>query len=135
MLLEEVNQALRFILDEITGKYGKSKVVQVLFGQQRMGQYFNFVKGRDFGLKPLSRMAKVFGYDIHIVFVKDDDIETLDYINQKNEEFFKHIEETIANIPDEALRVKRGRKSKVEQFNDDIEDLVNELRQEIKSDE
>lgn len=88
MLIEDLNTVIRETLTKII-KLGHSpgQIARLLLsfnGPVALSEFMRHTDPREFGLKPLTRIGDVLGYQLKLVYVKEDNHElneTLDNVN------------------------------------------------------
>jgi len=88
MKVENMNGALRELFQELINEGAKKRhVCSLTLGAQNEPQFEGFLKGNDFGLKPLQRLIQNMGYKFNIVIIPESDIEISKFVNEVNQEF------------------------------------------------
>jgi len=91
MKQEEFNNQLRDIFTTlINDGFKKSGICQRVLGNQRLVQFDTFLKGTDLGIKPLMKMIESFGYELHLVPIRNEDTELINKIEEITEEFSEY---------------------------------------------
>jgi hypothetical protein len=76
---KDLNDAIRDLFQRtITDGYKKNHVCALTLGSQCVPQFDGFLKGRDFGIKPMERVLGAFDYEIHVVAIPQTLISSLD---------------------------------------------------------
>jgi hypothetical protein len=72
MNIQDTNKTLRDLFDNLitNGNVKKRHLCSLILGAQCEPQLDGFMNGRDFGIKPLEKIAESLGYDIEVVFKK-----------------------------------------------------------------
>lgn len=113
MTVKEFNEQLRTIVEEkLKDNYKKSNITAILLGTSSGQQMDNFIKGNNFGFKPLARIAEAFDCELHITFVPKNDEELKNKINQISETSLTNLDfllgETLENVTNDSS-IRRGR--------------------------
>ena len=89
MKVEDINGALRELFQELVNDgFKKRHVCGFTLGSQNEPQFDGFLKGADFGIKPLQRLIHNMGYKFNVIIVPDENSEEIDkFINEVNQEF------------------------------------------------
>jgi len=94
----EINSLVRELLKTLINekKFKKSAVCAVTFGTQS-GPLINKIikENKDIGHKPLTRFFKAFDYDLHFVPVKQDDLQSKEYIDSLAISFINEISTSL----------------------------------------
>jgi hypothetical protein len=122
-----VNQILRkLIQDLIDTGYKKTIIGKLLLGQSGYIPMIDFLdhEERSFGVKPLSRLAEVLEYDMHVVFIEksENSKDIVDNIDQINNEFFESLKTNVTKLlvemrteeGEKKFHIKKKRKSDIE---------------------
>ena len=129
MKVENINGALREMFQEmIDGGAKKRHVCGLTLGAQNEPQFEGFLKGSDFGIKPLQRLINNMGYNFNIIIVPQDvDNQVTTFINETNQEFLDNCKAYLVDqLSDEnAVRSATIAKTGI------IADVSNELFSEI----
>jgi len=100
MICSELNHLIRStikkIIDEYSNVYGvKNKIIRAIMGSQGAPATNKWLDEEDtiydFGVKPLSRIASSAGYQLHLVFIKDTDVNSREYLEQLNYKFVDNL--------------------------------------------
>jgi hypothetical protein len=114
MLFQETNDLLRMIFDQLEKDgYKKKDMCNLTLGNQCSPMFNEFVKGKDLGIKPLSRMFEPFGYELHLVPVpkKGTDAETSTLLEKLKTDFIETCKfAMIENLDNEAIISKARNK-------------------------
>ncbi len=128
MEAESFNNNLREIFTSlINDGYKKRKVCMLTLGEQNEPQFENFLKGTDFGIKPLQRLMKNLDYKLQVIITPSDDVEVSKFVEENNRECFESCKQYLVNnlengtVPTLVNSPKRG----------PIVDISNELFNEI----
>jgi hypothetical protein len=72
MNIQEANKTLRDLFSNliVNGNVKKRHLCSLILGSQCEPQLDGFMNGRDFGIKPMEKIADSLGYDIELVFKK-----------------------------------------------------------------
>lgn len=90
MKAENFNKALReMFIELINDGVKKRHICGLTLGGQNEPQLDSFIKGNDFGLKPLQRLVYNMGYDFNIVILprEENDEKTVKFIEEVNYNF------------------------------------------------
>jgi hypothetical protein len=128
MKIEEFNELLRGLFQQILNDgHKKHHICGLTLGAQNAPQFDNFLKGNDFGIKPLQRIVENAGYAINIVISKAEDPEMLQFTRQVNSEFLN----TCKSLLVERLNDKSAIKSASVPKTGLIAEISNDLFDEI----
>jgi hypothetical protein len=96
MKVENINGALREIFQEIINGGAKRRhICGLTLGAQNEPQFDSFLKGSDFGIKPLQRLIQNMGYKLNIIIVPDSDKEISEFVEDVNQEFLSICKEYL----------------------------------------
>lgn len=89
MKVENINGALRELFQELVNDGHKRRhICGLTLGAQAEPQFDGFLKGNDFGLKPLQRVVQNMGYKFNIVITPENvDPAVTNFIDSTNQEF------------------------------------------------
>lgn len=124
---KEMNEAVRDIFSKAIGDgYKKNHVCALTLGSQCVPQFDGFLKGRDFGIKPLERVLGAFDYDLHIVPILKTDHETRENVNALYRNCVDNVTQIlISSLDNESLRATHGRTSPI--FKEAGDEILKEL--------
>lgn len=110
---KQVNDDVREIFQKaISDGYKKNHVCALTLGSQCVPQFDGFLRGRDFGIKPLERVLGAFDYEIHVVAVSKDDKKTKAQIDSLHTDCMDNITQVlISSLDNDALRTASSRTS------------------------
>jgi len=97
-------------------------------GAQSEPQFDGFLQGKDFGIKPLSKILDAFGYNFEIGIVKKDNIENEKIINKLNDPFLENCKSTLINSLKD--QITRSTTIKSEDLDNISIEIINKLIQE-----
>jgi hypothetical protein len=88
MKVENINGALRELFQELINDGAKKRhVCGLTLGAQNEPQFDGFLKGNDFGLKPLQRLIQNMDYKFNIIIIPEGDTEITKFVEEVNQEF------------------------------------------------
>ncbi|HQF36485.1 MAG TPA: hypothetical protein PLL26_02480 [Candidatus Dojkabacteria bacterium] len=89
MKIENINEALRVLFHELVNDgYKRRHICSLTLGAQSEPQFESFLKGNDFGIKPLQRLVQNMGYKFNIIITPEDvDSDVAKFIDDSNQEF------------------------------------------------
>lgn len=127
----DVNELLRTkLLELIDSGWLKTHIGKILLGPNGQAHLNHFLKEgtlpNDFGLKPLTKIGNVVNYDLHIAFIKADDVESIQQVNDMNHDFVDTLIEDMVNYLSKntnSINLTRGGKSQIDSILDDLLDL------------
>jgi len=116
MKIENFNTSLRELFQELVNDgFKRRHICSLTLGVQAEPQLESFLKGNDFGFKPLQRLVQNIGYDFNIIITpKNIDPEVNKFINTTNQEFFEDCKQLLVeklndeNVIKSATVVKTG---------------------------
>lgn len=128
MKVETINSALRDVFQELVNDgFKKRHVCGVTLGCQNEPQFEGFLKGTDFGLKPLQRLIQNLGYKFNVIIIPGDDTEITKFTEEVNQEFLSIIKEQLVAILGDETAVRSASVAKTGL----IADISNKLFEEI----
>jgi hypothetical protein len=109
----DLNDAIRDLFQRaISDGYKKNHVCALTLGSQCVPQFDGFLKGRDFGIKPMERVLNAFDYEIHVVAVPKTDKKAISILDGMHNECVENITQTlISSLDNESLKQTSGRTS------------------------
>jgi hypothetical protein len=89
MKVENINGALRELFQELVNDgFKRRHVCGLTLGAQNEPQFDGFLKGNDFGIKPLQRLIQNMGYNFNVIIVPEENGEEIErFVNEVNHEF------------------------------------------------
>jgi len=125
----ELNMILRDLFKQLIDQgYKKLPMVEVTLGKTFSPQFGKFVDETDLGLIPLERMIKGLGFELHLVPVKSEDKDFHSRMNGKYQEFINISKNDLIDYLDN--RPKNTNHNKGSVFDNELEDILNELEQD-----
>jgi len=107
MKVENLNSMLRELFNElINDNYKKRHVCGITLGGQNEPQFDGFMKGSDFGIKPLQRIIENMGYKFEVVIIPKKDEEITRFIDEVNHEFLAVCKKNIVEKLDDVDAVR-----------------------------
>ena len=124
----ELNESLRVrLLELIDSGWLKTHIGKILLGPNGQAHLNHFLKDddlpNDFGLKPLAKVGSVVNYNLHIAFIKDDDVESIQQVDDMNHDFLNTLIEDMVdylNNNNNSINLTRGGKSQIDSIIDDL---------------
>jgi len=112
---KELNESIREIFSKAIGDgYKKNHVCALTLGSQCVPQFDGFLKGRDFGIKPLERVLNAFDYDLHVVPIPKNDHKSQASVDTLFENCIDNVTQVlISGLDNESLRATHGRTSPI----------------------
>lgn len=97
----EINELLKAIINDIVEEWGsvsgiRHKVSKILLGAHGQASINKWISGgreTPFGIKPLTKIGSLLGYDVHLAFVKN--IKDKEYLHDLNIDFAKEFKHKI----------------------------------------
>jgi len=125
----ELNMILRDLFKQLIDQgYKKLPMVEVTLGKTFSPQFGKFIDQTDLGLIPLERMIKGLGFELHLVPVKSEDKEFHSKMNKKYQEFVNTSKNDLVDYLDN--RPLKNNNTRGSVFDDELEDILNELEKE-----
>jgi len=125
----ELNMILRDLFKQLIDQgYKKLPMVEVTLGKTFSPQFGKFIDQTDLGLIPLERMIKGLGFELHLVPVKSEDKEFHSKMNEKYQEFINTSKNDLVDYLDN--RPLKNNNTRGSVFDDELEDILNELEKE-----
>lgn len=129
MKVKTLNDFLRNVFKQlIDDGYTKRQICMLTLGAQSEPQFDGFLQGKDFGIKPLSKILDAFGYNFEIGIVKKDNIENEKIINKLNDPFLENCKSTLINSLKD--QITRSTTIKSEDLDNISIEIINKLIQE-----
>jgi len=101
MQVEQINSIFREIFSElINDGYKKSNVCSITLGGSNVPQFDSFMKGTDFGIKPLQRIIENQGFNFKIIISPKESPEITKFVEEVNVESLKEIKGTMLKTLD-----------------------------------
>lgn len=129
MKVENINGALREIFQEIIdGGAKKRHICGLTLGAQNEPQFEGFLKGADFGLKPLQRLIQNMGYNFNVIIVPQEASgELTKFIETTNQEFISSCKKLLIERLSDEGAVKASSIAKTGLIADVSNELFNEI--------
>ncbi|HQF37032.1 MAG TPA: hypothetical protein PLL26_05340 [Candidatus Dojkabacteria bacterium] len=128
MKIEQLNSFFRTIFKQlIDDGYKKRHICALTLGAQSEPQFENFLNGKDFGVKPLARIADAFQYELQVVVVPKNDKEAQKVINTLNNNNLASCKVNLTQALNNTAKVKEASIIK----SSAIDESINLLLQEI----
>lgn len=100
---KQLNDAIRDLFQKaISDGYKKNHVCALTLGSQCVPQFDGFLKGRDFGIKPMERVLGAFDYEIHVVAVPKGDKAAVATLDGMHNECIENITQVLISSLDNA---------------------------------
>lgn len=124
---KNLNSQVREIFTKaIQDGYKKNHVCALTLGNQCIPQFDGFVKGRDFGIKPMERALGAFDYELHIVPVPKSDQKSLSIIDDMTQDCLDNVTQLLlSSLDKESLRSAASKKSPM--FKEAADGILKEL--------
>ncbi len=131
MDLKDTNTTLRgMVLKLINVGWVKTTIGRILLGangQTHMNHWLNLNqdgKTTDFGIKPLSRIADLIDYEVHVVFINRSKHQSeIEIMNNLNIEFANELENSCTN----ALSNNIPKTSSIKNSRSPVDNILDEL--------
>ncbi len=109
----KLNNAVRDIFQKVIGDgYKKNHVCALTLGSQCVPQFDRFLKGRDFGIKPMERVLSAFDYELRLVPIPKNDADKVASVDAMCEEFLDNTTQIlITSLENVQLKTPTGRTS------------------------
>ena len=105
---EQLNGSVRDVFQKAIGDgYKKNHVCALTLGSQCVPQFDRFLKGRDFGIKPMERVLSAFDYELRLVPIPKNDAEKMAVIDNMCNEFLDNTTQILISSL-ENVQVKAG---------------------------
>jgi hypothetical protein len=129
MKTEEINSSLREVFNNLVNDGAKKRhLCGFTLGAQNEPQFDNFLKGTDFGLKPLQRLIQNLGYNFNIIILPQvESEETIKFIEESNQEFLSFCKNYLIEKLEDENAIKSATIAKTGL----LVDISNELFEEI----
>jgi hypothetical protein len=124
---KQVNDDIREIFQKSIGDgYKKNHVCALTLGSQCVPQFDGFLRGRDFGIKPLERVLSAFDYEIHVVAIPKNDKKVRAQIDSLHTECIDNITQVlISSLDTEAFKTTSGRTSPL--FKESADEILKQI--------
>lgn len=84
MKIENLNEVLRDVINQLVADgYRKKPICDGTLGSQSNPQFDGFLKGKDLGIKPLTRLLDGLGYEILTIPVRKDNKQIYQWVEQQ----------------------------------------------------
>jgi hypothetical protein len=129
MRTEEINNSLREVFNDLVNDGAKKRYLcGFTLGAQNEPQFDNFLKGTDFGLKPLQRLVQNLGYKFNIIILPQEGSEQAgNFVKETNQEFLTFCKSYLVEKLEDENAIKSATIAKTGL----IADISNELFAEI----
>ncbi len=126
MKVETLNNFLRTLFKNlINDGYKKRHICSLILSSQAEPQLEGFLQGRDFGIKPLTKIIDAFGYDLYLVVVPKEDQEIRNNINEANNQVLQDCKSKLINALNQNF-ANNGRRKKSSELNI-ISDIIDQI--------
>ncbi len=114
MRVEDINVALRELFQSLVNDgYKKRHICSLTLGAQSEPQFESFLKGNDFGFRPLQRIIDNLSYKFHIIITpRDTDEEIEKFVADVNQYFLSDCKELLLERLNDQDTVKSATTSK-----------------------
>jgi hypothetical protein len=128
MLHGEINELLRMVIDQLEKDgYKRRDMCNLTLGNQCGPMFSEFMKGKDLGVKPLSRIIDAFGYDLHLVPIpKKSNVETASLVDTTTRDFIENCKIAMIGNLDNADAVSKAKNKVSAVFEEIGQDLLKE---------
>lgn len=135
MTQDEINESYRNLIVELADiGYKKTNIGRVLFGLSAFSQVSKFVAGVDdpeqkvnFGIAPLTKIGNLIDNELHLVYVNPNDKETLDFLYNKNQEYYTELKGKIKDYLDDNIQSKKNAANDPERLNRSVDEILSLL--------
>lgn len=128
MQIEQLNAVIRETFTELVNDgYKKSHICGVTLGVSNVPQFDSFMKGVDFGIKPLQRIIGNQEFELKIVVTPKNNEEISKFINNLNHESIKNIKTNMIKTLDNESSVRLASIPKTGAIAGVASDLFNEI--------
>lgn len=135
MTQDEVNEGFRNLVLELSDLgYKQTNVGKVLFGLSAFSQVSKFVNGIEnpdqkinFGISPLSKIGDLINNDLHLVYVNPNDTATLEFLQNKNLEFYAELKGKVKDYLDNNIQTRKNAANDPEKLNRDVDEILSFL--------
>lgn len=110
---EKLNSAVRDVFQKAIGDgHKKNHVCALTLGSQCVPQFDRFLKGRDFGIKPMERVLSAFDYELRLVPVPKNDADKIAAIDSMCNDFLDNTTQIlITSLENVQIKSSSGRTS------------------------
>lgn len=128
MKVEQLNSFFRTIFKQlIDDGYKKRHICALTLGAQSEPQFENFLNGKDFGIKPLARIADAFQYELQLVVVPNTDKEIQKSINAVNNNNLSVCKTNLIQALNNTAKVKEASIIRSDIIDQSVAQLLKEL--------
>jgi hypothetical protein len=101
----EINDQLKNLVSDLVGLgYKKTVIGKILLGTSGYAPILKFLDENNeanldlnLGIKPLDKVGKTIGYDLRLVYVKQDNTDMINGIEEVNNTFFEELKVGLVN--------------------------------------
>ena len=110
---KQLNSSVRDVFQKAIGDgFKKNHVCALTLGSQCVPQFDRFLKGRDFGIRPMERVLSAFDYELRLVPVPKNDAEKSAAIDAMCSEFLDNTTQIlISSLENVQIKSTSGRTS------------------------
>lgn len=128
MKVENLNGALRELFQELVNdRFKKRHICGLTLGAQNEPQFDGFLKGNDFGIKPLQRLIQNMNFNFNIIIIPKGDEQITKFVEEVNTEFISTCKEYLVQQLSDENAIKSATVAKT----GIIAEVSNELFDEI----
>ena len=110
---KQLNGSVRDVFQKAIGDgFKKNHVCALTLGSQCVPQFDRFLKGRDFGIRPMERVLSAFDYELRLVPIPKNDPEKAAAIDSMCSEFLDNTSQIlITSLENVSTKPTSGRTS------------------------
>lgn len=133
MKVENLNSVLRDVINQLVADgYRKKPICDGTLGSQSNPQFDGFIKGKDLGIKPLSRLLDGLGYEILTIPVRKDDKVKFQWVTEQMVTFAQDSKSQLIQYLENRPNSDRQRNSEgtmTSALQDGVSQILNKLDQ------
>lgn len=134
----ELNSLIREKINDLVNLGHKKTIIgKLLLGSSGYAPILKFTEGDDlnFGVKPLAKIGETTNYELHLVYLKETDFETIKLINEKNIQFSDELKVKVAEYLNSDLVNPRKDSVSMRKRKTHIDNALTEILNEVFADE
>ncbi len=130
MQFEEYNDVVRELTKElISDGYSKYQICKSTLGSQSGPQFEGFIKEKNLGIKPLSRMINNLEYELHLVPIPKDDTAKKLVVDQYTDDFVENLKfnlvEYLESVKQNSIETRKKNKESI--FDSVVAEMLKQL--------
>ena len=128
MQAEQINAVLREMFNDLVNDgYKKSHICGITLGCSNVPQFDSFMKGNDFGIKPLQRIINNQKYELKLILVPKDNKQIDEFVDSTNVAAFEDIKSSLSTTLNDEVSMRSASVPKTGVIAEVTADLFNDI--------